>query len=112
MLLVKGGDTLVLSLAHDPSRQRTQPKHVDQSGQSNGSHGQQGVEAVLWGYKTRDTQSLSTSAGSQSHRHRQGCLQREVDGEDGGLQTGELRTRQGAEGDNSTNEGLARSQIS
>jgi hypothetical protein len=96
----------MLPLAHDVRRQRAQHKQIDQSGQGDGGHGQQGVEAVLWGCETRDTQCLSTSASSQSHRHGQGCLQREVEGEDGGLQASKLRTRQGAESDNTTDKGL------
>lgn len=106
MFLIWVKHTLVLTLAHDVGRQRAQPKHVDQSGQGDGGQGQQGVQTVLWGGESRDTQSLSTTAGSQSHCHGQGCLQREIDREDGGLQTGELRARQGAEGDNTTDEGL------
>lgn len=98
----------MLPLAHDFRRQRAQHKQIDQSGQGDGGHRQQSVEAVLWGYEARETQCLSTSAGSQGHRNGQGRLQGKVDGEDGGLQTGELRARQGAESDNTTDEGLCK----
>lgn len=96
----------MLSLAHDVRRQRAQHNEVDQPSQGDGGHGQQGVKAVLWVCKTREAQRLSTSAGSQGYRHGQRCLQGEVDGEDGSLQTGELWARQGAESHDTTDEGL------
>lgn len=96
----------MLPLAHDLDSQRTQHNLVDQARHSDSSHGQQCIKPVLRGDKSRKTQRASTFAGSQGYCHGQGSLQGEIDGEDGRLQTGELRARQGAEGHDATDKGL------
>lgn len=103
--------TLMLPLAHDINRQRTQHKQIDQPRHRNGGHGQHGVKSVFGSSEPRQTQCLATFAGSQCHCHRQSGLQGEVDGEDGRLQTGELRARQSAEGDNAADKGLRKGQM-
>lgn len=89
----------MLALPHHLDRQRTQNEHVDEARDRHRGHGQQSVDAVLWSNETRQPQGLSAPTCCQTNHHWQRGLQREVDGEDGGLQAGELGARQGAEGD-------------
>lgn len=97
----------MLALPHHLGGHRTQNEHVNQASECHRSHGQQRAEAVLWRSKARQSQGLSAATSCQSNHHRQRGLQREVDGENGGLQVGELGPRQGAEGDCASDEGLS-----
>lgn len=94
--------TLVLTLAHHVDGDGTQNKHVHQASHCHSCHRQESVEAVLRRHKTREAKGLSAAGGGQSNHYWQCSLQREVDGEDGGLETRKLRPRECTERDESS----------
>lgn len=88
----------MLALAHHIDSNGAEDKHVDQTGHCYSCHGQESVKTVLGCNETRNSQGLSTAGSGQGDHYRQCSLQREIDGEDGGLQTSELGSRESAEG--------------
>lgn len=99
--------TLVLPLAHDIDRHRTQDGQVDEAGDGDGGHGKKRAP-VLGLQKTGDAMQLARPAGRQRNDDGQRGLEREVDGESGRLELRELRPRQGFECDDARHERLSR----
>lgn len=80
-------------LPHNVDSQRTQHNVIDQACNRDSSHWEQCVEPVLGCHEARKAQHTSTFASGQGYCDGQCSLHGEVDGKDGSLQAGELRTR-------------------